>query len=189
MIDRLDRRLRVLLKIASVLVVIVLLVEPLYQGMAERQDQRDRLSHQWDKMQRLVQQKDVNQQKLRMVLGNRQYKAYFLAAETPTLASALLQRQLQDLMTQHQASLVSTQVLPSKEIDGLQTVALRVSIKTHMGALQQILHQLELDRPVMTVDQLNIQASGGRRLLASANDTPQLVDVQFELTAYMERKS
>jgi len=122
------------------------------------------------------------QAELEQVRSNEDVKAFYYDAATPQLAGAQMQRELQDMVKQAGARLISAQILPTDAEEQPPRVSIRTQIQGETDALLDVLYQIEHARPFLFVDQLSVRATArsvarrnprlrGRR--SSARQQPQ----------------
>lgn len=108
---------------------------------------------------------------------------YTLEHKSATLAAAAMQEQLKEVVERSGGRLSSTQVLPAETGKGFTHVALRVRMAVDVPALQQVLHALESNVPVMLVEDLVVTSRTSRRRRRRASQS--MLDVRFKLTGLM----
>lgn len=146
----------------------------------------------------LIEQKDKFQRQLIAVRNNKASSQYFIKAKTVTLASALLQQRVKQVVQAKGAQLVSTQVsLPANSVkmndkSGTtenQLVAIKVSMKATIESLYEIFYTLEGGSPLMVIDDVSInRVRNGRRLNVANNQEQDLLEVRCTITAQMKHK-
>lgn len=94
--------------------------------------------------------------------NNQDVKTLYYDAPTPQLAGAQLQREVQDMVREAGAQLVSTQVLPANEDEQPPRVSVRTQIRGETEALLDVLYRIEHARPFLFVDQLSVRTSARR---------------------------
>jgi general secretion pathway protein M len=85
----------------------------------------------------------------------------FLAATTAGLAAAQLQSYLQQVANNHQATLISSGVEPTRHEDEPDSIRVQITFDAGLQTLQTILYRLESGTPYVFVDSLIVQLSGG----------------------------
>lgn len=104
---------------------------------------------------------------LEQVMSNEDVKAFYYDAATPQLAGAQVQRELQDMVKEAGARLISAQMLPTNADERPPKVSIRTQIQGETDALLEVLYQIEHARPFLFVDQLSVRAAA--RPVARAN--------------------
>ena len=110
---------------------------------------------------------------------------YYVAGETPALASAKMQQYLKQVVERNGGELISTQIVSSDETDSEKSSSLKVHLRSDISAATQIIYTLESGRPLLFIDDLVISA---RRVRGAAAGAPPLIslDLNFELTGYLQ---
>lgn len=121
-------------------------------GIADGQDQLQRY-------RRLIATLPALRAELERVNNNQDFKAFYFEAATPALAGAELQRKVQDIVTAAKGRLISTQLLPEEKDEQPARVHLRTQIQGSTETLLEVLHQLDLARPFLFVEQVSIRSS------------------------------
>jgi general secretion pathway protein M len=109
---------------------------------------------------------------------------YYIAGETPALASAQVQQYLKQVVQKNGGELISTQILAAGDADNAQSTSLKVQLRADVNASWQILYALESSRPMLFIDNLVISARPVRG--RTAQDAPTVsLDLSFEMTGYL----
>jgi general secretion pathway protein M len=108
--------------------------------------------------QRLVATLPALRQALAEEQSNDAFKAYYFDADTPAIAGAQLQREVQDMVRNAGARPVSAQVLPSDEQDDPPRVRVRIQLQGTTEQLFDVLYRVESARPFLLIDQLSIRS-------------------------------
>jgi general secretion pathway protein M len=100
--------------------------------------------------------------------ANDAFKAFYFEADTPALAGAQLQTEVQEMVRKAGARPISAQILPAAEDEQPSRVRARVQVQASTEQLLEILYRLEETRPFLFVDQLSIRSAPPRARLAAA---------------------
>jgi general secretion pathway protein M len=92
-----------------------------------------------------------------------------LQGTTDAVAGAILQQLVRDMATQAGVSLSSTEALAVEQMKSYRLIGLRISLTTPWSVLVQLLQTIEQAKPVIMVDDLQLQ---GPRLLLANRDPP-----------------
>jgi general secretion pathway protein M len=108
-------------------------------------------------------------------------------AETPALAGAELQNQLNGLVAAEGGMLLSSAFRDLPANGPLTPIAVTVRVRSPMEALLKILHGLENRSPVLLVESVNVQArlQGGGPQRESDGD----LEVELEVLAFLETQA
>ena len=93
------------------------------------------------------------------VNNNQDFRAFYFSASTSALAGAELQRKVQDIVSESQGRLISTQLLPEEKDEQPARVRLRTQIQGSTDALLQVLYRIEESRPFLFVEQVSVRSS------------------------------
>lgn len=94
--------------------------------------------------------------------ANDDYKAFYFDAETPALAGARLQSEVQDVVRAAGARPISTQILPVDKDEQPPRVRIRTQLQGTTDQLLDVLYRLEEARPFLFVDQMSIRSTTPR---------------------------
>lgn len=153
-----SRLVALLLAAAAVLACFVLIIEPLRSAYATADaaiaDARDTLLR-YERIASL--RASLEQQAADLARGGGPANSY-LDGETDALAAAALQRRITTLFASAGGGIRSVQVLPTREEAGLRRVTIRLQFTSTIEPLVRVLHELEAGRPVLFIDNLDIQS-------------------------------
>jgi len=94
--------------------------------------------------------------------ANDDFKAFYFDAETPALAGARLQSEVQDVVRAAGARPISTQILPADKDEQPQRVRIRTQLQGTTEQLLDVLFRVEQARPFLFVDQMSIRSTTPR---------------------------
>ena len=109
---------------------------------------------------------------------------YYLAGATPAVAAATLQRQVKAKVTANRGKVISTQEVPARQSGTAREVVVRVQMNGDVETVQRTFHALETGMPYLFLDNLRLRGWGGRVVGNAAG--PQVLKVQFDVTAYLQ---
>ncbi|MEA3638345.1 MAG: type II secretion system protein GspM [Lamprobacter sp.] len=120
--------------------------------------------------------------------SNDAFKAFYFDADTPGLAGAQLQTQVQEMVRTAGARPISTQILPTSDEDDPPKVSVRIQLQGTTDQLLDLLYRVESARPFLLVDQLSIRSqarstAGGPQRVARG---PRIPDNQEQLTVRLD---
>ena len=87
----------------------------------------------------------------------------FLPDETDALRAANLVAAVTDIAEKNGVRLSSTRALPVRQQDGLQLIGVQAEFETDMKRLQLVIAAVEMHRPALFVQSVQIAPSAGRR--------------------------
>ncbi|MDH5324423.1 MAG: type II secretion system protein GspM [Gammaproteobacteria bacterium] len=168
--------------------VYLLLVYPMQEQYTELEQRHARLLQQLVRYDQALAMRESYLEQINTLNTDKALLEYFLEESTAELASASLQQKIKQIIQKNEARLNSSQMLVSnataKQALSLYPVTLKVVMKADMRAMQRIFYELVNARPVLFVHDVNIKSHGNRRFLQTTDGT-QMLDVVFQLTAYM----
>lgn len=133
---------------------------------------------------RLVGSKAELEQQLAGLSRRSAASQYYVQGATPALASANIQKHLNNIVTRNGAEVVSTQIVAAQGDAANNQVSLKVHMRADIDAAITVLHSVESGRPMLFVDDLAINARPVRGPTPDDPPTVQL-DMQFELKGYI----
>lgn len=98
-------------------------------------------------------------------------------------AAAALQAQLKRIMAGAHAVIISLQPLPMQAGAGYFRLPMRLQITADTAGLQRALYDIEAERPLLTVDKLNVRVQGG--LVARPTGPADALDVTLEVSGFL----
>ncbi len=114
---------------------------------------------------------------------NTQIRSQFLSQNTPALAAAHLQTLIKQRVVESGGQLLSTQSLGDKQQQGFKAITVKVAMRGSSQNLYDVLQRLEQQKPLMQVDELNIQRTRVYSTVSSVQ-TENLM-ISFNVSAYM----
>jgi general secretion pathway protein M len=108
----------------------------------------------------------------------------YLSGSSEAIVGADLQNRLNKLVTDAGGKLTSSQVLPSTEEGGFHELTVRVRLTTEIDGLRRILYQLETERPLLFVDNIDISSRQDRRRAGETDADPSL-QVAFDVYGFL----
>jgi general secretion pathway protein M len=147
--------------IPALLMIAVLL--PWWQRMQVLDADYERGLDQLTRYQRLEATLPSLREELAREQANDDFKAFYFDAETPALAGARLQSEVQEMVRGAGARPISTQILPVAEDEQPQRVRIRTQLQGTTDELLDLLYRIESARPFLFVDQMSIRSTTPRR--------------------------
>lgn len=159
-------RARCFLLLAPVVLIpallIIAVVGPWARAVSGLDDEIASRLDQVQRYQRLLATLPGTRAELDQVLANQELKAFYFDAQTPALAGAQLQREIQEMVQTAGGRLISTQILPSAAAEQPQRVSIRAQLQGDVETLLEVLHRIEQARPFLFVDQISVRATQRR---------------------------
>lgn len=156
-----------------------------YQNSLERHQER------LAQLERMAATREPVQQLIAKIQQDRNVNAQYLPQSAPALAAAELQQRIKAVVEAAGGTLQSTQALPPVEEGGAVKVAISAIMNGDTGSLQQVLHNLESQTPLLFVDNLELSARATRPRLSGgryASYTRMQLNVQFEVAGYLRKE-
>ncbi len=174
----------------AVLVALVLLVGggvllPWWAKLKEYDDKAVELTGLLERYRQVNARKSQLEAELQAVRQRLSDNNYYLAASTPALAAAELQKQVKQVVEAQGAKLVSTQNIDSVSNDAPARIAIRVRMSGDVDALTRVLHELEGGRPLLFVENMAIRSLRQVRGRGRERTTDFSLDINFDLVGYL----
>jgi general secretion pathway protein M len=160
--DRLSCALAWGLALLAPLLLVASVALPWSQRMHELDEQLARGADQLERYQRLVATLPSLRAELEREQANDDFKAFYFDAETPALAGARLQSEVQDVVRTAGARPISTQILPVDKDEQPPRVRIRTQLQGTTEELLDVLYRIEEARPFLFVDQMSIRSTTPR---------------------------
>ena len=144
------------------LLLILSVVLPWSQRLQALDDQLERGTDQLQRYQRLVATLPGLRVELEREQANDDFKAFYFDAETPALAGARLQSEVQEVVRAAGARPISTQILPVDEDEQPPRVRIRTQLQGTTDELLDVLYRIEESRPFLFIDQMSIRSTTPR---------------------------
>lgn len=180
-----QRYLAIELLVFSVLLLVWLFIAPLWAMQGEYAEQAADLRFQLSKYERAIANKGklAHQQSALQTLLKEEHLFYDNIAHG--VVAAKLQSTLREMVEKSQGSLTSTRVLAEKKTQGLTRIAINVHLKGDDLVLQQLLFELEMARPLLSIEKLTI--SSRKRSRRQSSDAPGAHNITLEIASYLMR--
>ncbi len=175
-----------------VLFIVILtfsIIYPLFSMWIESYQQKSELVFKLHKQQSILDIQDAIADNLEGVRKQFQSQNYFTSQETESLASAELQNIIKIAIAQNGGQLISTQGLPSENLNQFLKIIVSVRLITNMESLSSVLVYLESNNPVMVIDNLDISPSRTMRSNTNLVNQNSLLNVNFKISSFMRLKS
>lgn len=181
----------------SVLVLILALVyllvfDPLVDRYAEQSRDLERQANQIAGYQRLVDSKPELLAALKASAEAPGDNTLYFTEASEALAASALQKRVKDLVEFNSGKLLSTQKLTTRSDDPFPPVSVRVHMSGRTDAIARTLHALESQRPLLFVDEIQVQSrqrrktrrEGRKRIVETITD----LTATFNITGYMQAR-
>lgn len=144
------------------LVVILAIVLPWRAALGDLDTQIATTRDQLNRFQTLVATLPALRAELEREQADESFKAFYFDAETPALAGAQLQREVQEMVRAAGARPISAQILPVNDDEQPLKVRVRIQLQGTTDELLDVLYRVESARPFLFVDQMSIRSTTPR---------------------------
>lgn len=184
------QRLVALLILGGGLVAIVLFTVLPVMSMHQYYDAEiETTMHRLNKYLAIVSQRDVLEKRLKSVSGVLTDNQYLLKSTIDAMAIAQISELVQQVIKSHRAELITTRTINAKaEKEVFQRASITVEIRTTIDALQKIIHQLEMHKPLLFLDDLTIKVRHHSTSAKQQSGKNNLM-VHFQVSAYRNHTS
>lgn len=176
------RRLLALGLLGAVLAFLLLgVIGPIAEGMAERAEHEERQRNLLERLERLSAQGPALRRELEVLDTQLAAPEVIIRAASATLAAAQLQTDLRRLLEAAGAEVTSVQPLPPAQQGPLLRLALRVELQAGLEPLSRLLGAIEDHTPRMSVRDALVTAPRGGAIRDGGAQEPRLavrLDVQ-----------
>ena len=158
-----QRWLAIGLLAGMVLLLLTAIVWPLWAKHQEISSTVDELVFRIQRYKRIIASRDLIfgqvDETRRQIAG----QGYLSEQETEAMASAEMQQFIKNTISTAGGNLTSTQVLPQKDEGKLIRFGVKLRLSATMEMLRNILYEIEVSKPLLVVEQLDITPVRGRR--------------------------
>lgn len=181
-----QRRLLALLILLSLLALASSVVIVPYTLIAASYDRKlQRLNVKYETSSAFVQDGEKARNQQRMLERIESANGFFIASDKPALASAELQRRVKLVIEQSGGSVVSSQMMGEKQVDGIEQLVLRVQMRCGVEEIQKVFHTLESQSPILMLDNIYFAARPSVGMVSARDKgTQQQLDVRFDVAGF-----
>jgi len=180
-----QRHLAIELLIVVILLVLWLFIKPLWKTYASHAEQVLDLRFQLAKYEQAINSKTIissNKASLQELLKDANL---FHKNIAHGVVAAKVQNTIREMVEKSQGSLVSTQVLPEKKEEQFTRLAVNVRLTGDDLVLHQLLFEIEMARPILTIEKLTV--SSRRRSRRQNTDVKGVHNITLEIASYVIR--
>lgn len=186
LIQNRDRWLAVGILIIVLILGYIFIMMPLLAIADEYQQDIDDLEFKIARFDRIAIQKDDVLKRVEDIKKRQLKNNNIIPKKAESLASADLQQLVKSTVTSAGGVLTSTQVLPGREQDDFQRIAIKVRMTVDVELLRTVLHEIESAKPMLFIEHLNIRGIKGRRNRKTRKiEVSDQLNVSFEFVGYM----
>ncbi len=173
-----------------VLFIALFLILPLVSTWNEYNETKQDLAFRLKRYKQVIASKDKVYANAETIKQQYDEQEYFSDRETVALASADLQKFIKSTISATGGQLTSTQVLPSKTEEDITRIVVKVRMNGKIENLRSILYEIEMSKPLMIVEELDIRPVRGRRNRKTRKIEPSnKMNVNFQVASFMRIKS
>lgn len=186
LIQNRDRWLAIALLCLVIVLVYIIIIMPLITVADDYRGSIEDLEFKLQRYERLAAQKESVLRQFDNIKKQQAANNNFISKKSPALASADLQKLVKSTITGAGGVLTSTQVVPSREQDQFQRIAIKVRMTGGIELLRTVLYELESARPMLIIENINIRGMRGRRNRRTRKiDPSDQLNVNFEVFGFM----
>ena len=181
-----SRTLAVALLVLLVVILWRVAVAPLWSRFAQDREAIAEARGAIARYQQLTARRDEFQKAIDELDTDEGLERALLSAGSSTLAAAQLQQRVKATVEQHGGSLVSSQVLDAERKGPFAKVRVNVRMSVSVEELQNVLHELESQLPILVLDGMQAQSRRARRRRGAANRSQGArLDVRLQLAGFL----
>ena len=155
----------------------------LYLGYRENIDD---LQFRLSRLQKVASEKNGLQDNLEKLKSLGRGDESFFPTQAASLASAALQTQIKQAVTEAGGELTSTQVVPERNEEQFSRIGVKVRMSGSTPILKDVLYHFESTKPFLFVENLNIRPIRMPRNPAAKNKPmPDRLSIDFDVVGYM----
>lgn len=171
---------------AVVLLFVFSVIVPIAGVSRENRESIEELEFRLQRYLKIIRSKEELLDRAEEVRAQIAEEGYFSMRETAALASADMQKMIKEIVAKAGGQLTSTQVVPVQEGEEFPRIAIKVRISGSIDVLREVLYEVESARPLLIVENLNIQPIRGvrNRLTRQLEPSDQL-NVTLDMAGFM----
>lgn len=171
---------------AVVLLFVFSVIVPIAGVSRENRESIEELEFRLRRYLKIIRSKEELLDRAEEVRAQIAEEGYFSMRETAALASADMQKMIKEIVAKAGGQLTSTQVVPVQEGEEFPRIAIKVRISGSIDVLREVLYEVESARPLLIVENLNIQPIRGvrNRLTRQLEPSDQL-NVTLDMAGFM----
>lgn len=173
-----------------VLVLVAAVIRPLWERYASNRDLISELESRLVRFEAISNRETQLEERLEKLKQRLERSGLMIEAESATLASALLQERVNNVVDETGGTLASTQVVVGQADGGFQRVSVNARMTGSVAEVQSSLYGLESTPPALVVDNLLIVTRRAPvRLRSQGNSIEELLDVRFQVTGFYDARA
>lgn len=173
-----------------VLLLVAAVIRPLWERYASNRDLISELESRLVRFEAISNRETQLEERLEKLKQRLERSGLMIEAESATLASALLQERVNNVVDETGGTLASTQVVVGQADGGFQRVSVNARMTGSVAEVQSSLYGLESTPPALVVDNLLIVTRRTPvRLRGQGDSIEELLDVRFQVTGFYDARA
>lgn len=162
---------------------------PLIGLYQENSDSIESLQFRLQKLRRVASEKEALMQRVERVRAAGKSDNRFLTKNTAALASAEMQTDIKQAVSEAGGELTSTQVIPERAEERFNRIAVKVRMNGSTDVLRNVLYRFETASPYFFIENLNIRPIRVPRNPHDKNQQiPDRLSIDFDVVGYMQNQ-
>ena len=180
-----ERKLAVGILGIAVVLVLLLVIVPVWNANADYAAQIDHLQIRLQTLRSRAAADTQLRPRYEQLVRAHAAAAHHLKSDTEAVAAAELQRIVKTIASNNATQILTTQILPTAEENGLVRVALKVRVRGSLQGIVQSIYDIESNQTFLFLDKLSLR-DGTRRRIRGTAEVNQF-DADLDLVAYMPK--
>ncbi len=182
----LSRLLAISILLLIVVAVYATALAPLARRYVAVYEESDNLRTQISQYRRIARRKTDLLAKLNQLETSPDTAKIYWRGKTAAIAGANLQTRANQLVQKRNGVIQSIATLPGELEDGVQTFGIRVLFSANIQSIQQILHDVEIQSPILIVNSFEIRNKHRRRRRNKKNrEEPDILLVDLQISGFL----
>lgn len=180
-----QRTAALLILLGIIITLFSITVLPVLLASSNYRDSIDELSFRLQKYQKIASMEVPLNNQLSRLESQQVAKEDLLSGESTAITGANLQELFKQRVRQSGGRLQSTQILPESYQGSLERIAIKAKLTGSIEALQKILYNIEYQKPLLFVDNIEIRSRTTRRRSRRTITQPtQMLTVTMEVAGF-----
>lgn len=180
------RAVALLLLIALIALVAAAILVPLHSTLQRYDESISDLEFRLQKYHKMALLEIPLKEQLEQLISRQESADDLLEGESQAIAGANLQALFKQIVQNAGGRLESTQVLPASTAGVIEWIGIRAQFSGDIETLQQVLHGIEFNKPILFVDNIEIRTRRMRvsRRNPTSQSQVQSLSVSLEISGY-----
>lgn len=170
-----------------IIALFLVIIQPALMSQNENRERIETLSFQLNKFSNAENKIEQVKKEIKELIETETNQGNFLVGDSPAVIAANLQKEIKTIVQANGGNLISTHAITDKNDGSYPEVTIKVHMKVDMEALQAVLYNLTIYKPLLFTDNVLIQ----RRAISSRrkNNNSGLIEVRFDVTGYLNKST